>query len=161
MDKKWVKAHYQLYFRQLVLFAHELVHDLDIAQDIVQDVFVKLLQPSSSFVVDHPKAFLYQTVKRKCLDHLKSKDIKTNHHKRIIRSLENDHLDIHQEIESKELEEKIMVKLSQLPEKRRVIFQQSRFEGKTNDQIAEALQISKRTVETQISKVLKELRKLL
>jgi RNA polymerase sigma-70 factor (ECF subfamily) len=57
------------------------------------------------------------------------------------------------------LQEKITSIINDLPQKCREIFLLSRFEGKTNQEIADSLQLSVRTVEHQISNALKVLRK--
>jgi len=57
------------------------------------------------------------------------------------------------------LQEKITSIINDLPRKCREIFLLSRFEGKTNQEIADSLQLSARTVEHQISNALKVLRK--
>ena len=57
------------------------------------------------------------------------------------------------------LQEKITSIINGLPQKCREIFLLSRFVGKTNQEIADLLQLSVRTVEHQISKALKVLRK--
>jgi RNA polymerase sigma-70 factor (ECF subfamily) len=57
------------------------------------------------------------------------------------------------------LQEKITSVINDLPRKCREIFLLSRFEGKTNQEIADSLQLSVRTVEHQISNALKVLRK--
>ena len=57
-----------------------------------------------------------------------------------------------------ELQEKLKKGIDLLPEKCREIFIMSRIRGLKNEEIAAELNISKRTVETQISKALKVLR---
>jgi RNA polymerase sigma-70 factor (ECF subfamily) len=57
------------------------------------------------------------------------------------------------------LQETITRIINDLPQKCREIFLLSRFEGKTNQEIADTLQLSVRTIEHQISKALKVLRK--
>lgn len=65
------------------------------------------------------------------------------------------------EINSVELQFKIFEIIEELPSKCKMIFKMNRFEGIKNDDIAASLNLSKRTVETQISKALKILRKRL
>ena len=48
--------------------------------------------------------------------------------------------------------------INELPDQCKLIFKMSRIEGKRNAEIAEELDLSKRTVETQISNALKKLR---
>ncbi len=57
-------------------------------------------------------------------------------------------------LETAELEEKIRKALLKLPEKCREVFELSRFEGKKYTEIATQLNISVKTVETQMSKAL-------
>jgi RNA polymerase sigma-70 factor (ECF subfamily) len=57
-----------------------------------------------------------------------------------------------------ELQKKIKKTIDLLPGRCREIFLKSRMQGKKNDEIAIELNISKRTVETQISNALKILR---
>ncbi len=62
-------------------------------------------------------------------------------------------------IEIKELQDVINHTIDQLPEKCRIVFMLSRFEDYSYQQIADELEISIKTVENQISKALKRLRK--
>jgi RNA polymerase sigma-70 factor (ECF subfamily) len=57
-----------------------------------------------------------------------------------------------------ELEARIFNVVESLPKQCRRIFEMSRYEGVTNQEIADKLSLSKRTVETQIRKALKTLR---
>jgi RNA polymerase sigma-70 factor (ECF subfamily) len=60
-----------------------------------------------------------------------------------------------------ELQNRIYECIEGLPEQCKRIFRMNRIEGLKNEQIARQLNLSKRTVETQISKALKILRKKL
>jgi len=61
-------------------------------------------------------------------------------------------------LEQTELEYELFKAIDELPEQCQRIFKLNRFDGFTNQEIADQLGISKRTVETQISKALKTLR---
>jgi RNA polymerase sigma-70 factor (ECF subfamily) len=60
-----------------------------------------------------------------------------------------------------ELEHKYLQAIETLSPKCRTVFEMSRLEGKRNQEIADELKLSKRTVETHISQALKILRKKL
>lgn len=68
------------------------------------------------------------------------------------KSVFSDHLEV------AELESRIKTALQRLPEKCREVFEMNRFEGKKYSEIAEKLNISVKTVETQMSKALKILK---
>ena len=69
--------------------------------------------------------------------------------------------DVSAELETLELEERIRGAISSLPERCRLIFELSRFEGLKYAEIASKLDISVKTVENQMMKALKILREQL
>ena len=71
-------------------------------------------------------------------------------------SLEENSLE--NEVNKTELEHALYRAIDDLPPKCQTIFKMNRFEGLSNNEIAEKLSLSKRTIETQISKALKILR---
>lgn len=148
---------FRTYFRVLTVFADKMLHDIDLSQDMVQEVFIRLHEKKSSLHLKGSlKSFLFQSVKNKCIDHIRSQKSKQTHHEQILRNSEEGELtDL---VEQSEFEMHVHQCISALPEQCRLIFEMNRFEGKKNQEIADELKISKRTVETQISKALKKLR---
>lgn len=139
----------------MVLFAKGYVRDLEVAQDLVQDVFVHLLDKDSEGIIN-PKAYLLTATKNKCLDHLKTTSIRSEHHETI--QQQSSELFYENAMEKVELETYLMKLIDDLPTKCQDIFSKSRFEGMSNEAISGELGISKRTVETQISNALKKIR---
>ena len=159
-DEQAFEALFKEYFRVLSVYAKRFVNDLDLAQDIVQEVFVRFYENREKLAVHTSlKALLYQSVKNRCLDQLRSAQTHQGHHEQILNFNKGSDIDAVDIMEQLELEERIFKSISELPEQCQVIFRMSRFEGKRNQEIAEALDLSKRTVETQISNALKRLRK--
>jgi len=107
------------------------------------------------------KPYLFKSVKNRCLNYLNTKKIHQVHEAMILTSQSNVEYDVESKMAEVELEEKIFQVVSGLPEKCQIIFRMSRVEGKRNSEIANDLDISIRTVETQISKALKVLRSVL
>ncbi|MDR1097548.1 MAG: RNA polymerase sigma-70 factor [Tannerella sp.] len=65
---------YTLYFARLVRFADEYVQSKEDAENIVQDVFLYLLKQKYPIeTVLHIQPFLFELVKRKCIDFLRRK----------------------------------------------------------------------------------------
>jgi len=146
---------YKQYFSMLVGFAFQYVEDSDNSEDIVQEVFSKVWNQSESLDIrTNIKSYLFGAVRNACLNHLRHQKVKQAHEQ------ETPHEVIGQAnfLEMDELQEKLEQALSQLPEKRRQIFELSRFEGKKYHEIADELNISVKTIETQMSRSLKVLR---
>ena len=155
MNQDLVKSYYQSYFRRMVLLGNEYVRDMDVAQDLVQDVFVALMKKETE-EIRNPEAYFFTAVRQKCLDYLKTKTIHLRHHDQILHLSSDEFYE--QTLENVELEAYLMKLIDDLPEQNRKIFKMSRFEAQSNEEIAKLLNVSKRTVETHISKALKKLR---
>jgi RNA polymerase sigma-70 factor (family 1) len=148
-----------LYYAKLVVFARKYLNDLDTARDLVQDFLIYLYESRDSLTIQSSlKSYLYSSVKNRCLNHLKHIQVQEKYGE-MIRHSENglDH-DLEQNMEATELEARIFEIVSSLPEHCKRIYTMSRVDGKLNQEIADELNLSKRTVETQISKALKVLR---
>jgi len=149
-----------LYFKTLTVFAKKFVNDLQVAEDLVQEVLVKLYETRNTIQFHTSlKAFLFQSVRNKCIDHLRSIKSKSDHHDHIKQVNYEEQFDFNDTMIQAELEEKIYNAINELPTQCQQVFKMSRLEGKKNQEIADTLKISKRTVETQVSNALKRLRK--
>ncbi len=159
-SEKAFEETFQTYFKVLTVFAKKFVNDLDIAEDLVQEVLLKLYENRSAIQFHTSlKAFLYQSVRNKSIDYLRSTKTKSEHHDQIKLLNQAESADWSDTMEQTELEERIANAIATLPEQCQLVFRMSRFDGKRNQEIADELKISKRTVETQVSNALKRLRK--
>ena len=163
---KGMDSVFQQYYRPLCLYALHYLHDLDEAEDIVQDCFVRMLEaerknPESSisclFYSDSSKqkSFLYTSIRNACIDRLRRKnpvvqDVSPSDLFGIISD--------EQAVDSSCREAELWTAIEQLPDRCREIFLMSKRDGMTYREIAEELCLSEKTVEHQISKALKILR---
>ncbi len=150
---------FHFYYPGLVLYSTQYLADRAEAEEVVQDFFVRLWQKNQQIVPgDSLKSYLFSSVRNGSLNFLKHKKIEEKYLKEMI-ELSGHYLvyDPDLYVES-ELQEKIKKSIENLPEQCRKIFVMNRILGKKNEEIALELAISKRTVETQISKALKVLR---
>ena len=157
---------FQQYYRPLCLYALHYLHDLDEAEDVVQDCFVRLLEAErrdanssvSSLSMSNPqnlKSFLYTAVRNACIDKLRRKNpIVQNISPSDLSGIISDE----QAVDSSSREAELWTAIEQLPERCREIFLMSKRDGMTYREIAEELCLSEKTVEHQISKALKTLR---
>jgi RNA polymerase sigma-70 factor (ECF subfamily) len=152
------KILFDRYYPALCVYARRLLGDLDKAREVVQGVFVKLYEHREKLPpITSLKSYLYRSVHNNCLNQVKQTQIYQSHHQQIYGLTPL--VEEADELVRLELEEKIWQVVQGLPGQCRKIFQMNRFEDKKNQQIADELGLSIRTVETQISKALKILRR--
>jgi RNA polymerase sigma-70 factor (family 1) len=148
------------YYKPLTAFALKFVSDRESAKDIVQSVFVKLYERRDTLSIEENiKSYLYQAVSNASINQLKKDSVRLGHQGGFV----NEQTDIffQDALEQTEEELRIHNAINALPPQCRKIFIMSRLEEKKNQDIAEELAISIRTVETQISNALRALRKSL
>ena len=161
-DERSYRLLFDEYYPSLTVFAKKYVGDLDTAREITQDVFVKIYESRHLLKsVQSLKGYLFTSVRNSCLNYIKLEKIHRKHEETIKRSAIETEDDYEQKLRQVELENMMLVAISELPDKCRLILSKSRFDGMKNSEIAEELNISIRTVETQISKALKRLREAL
>ncbi len=159
-DKKAFEALFFEFYPKLTVFAKKYVLDLDTAKEIVQNFFVKLYENKEKLNIQtFISSYLYTSIRNLCLNYLNQKKIHTKHTDQIRRINQDSDIDFSDKMEQTEMEYLVWEEVFRLPDQCKRIFNLSRKEGKKNKEIATQLDISIRTVETQISKALKILRK--
>lgn len=152
------------YYPKVRSFAAILLKSEEEAEDVAQDIFVKLWEEPELWEGNLAKNYLYTMVRNNIFNRIKRKNIeyKYIHTQKELNEPElaefNDPLN---EIYREELSLLFKLALEQMPEKRREVFEMSRFKHFSNKEIAEALNLSVRTVEQHIYLALKELKKVL
>lgn len=163
---KEIDSAFQQYYRPLCLYALHYLQDVDEAEDVVQDCFVRLLErfkPTSGEsshlalppLPQHLRSFLYTSVRNACIDRLRQQNpLIQNVSPSDLSGLISDE----DAVERSSREAELWTAIEQLPERCREIFLMSKRDGMTYHEIAEDLMLSEKTVEHQISKALKLLR---
>jgi len=157
------KAFVQLYHRHwLKLFqtVKFYLKDEVIAEQVLQDVFIVLWRRRKALKIHNFNNYIFITARYHVYKSLKTKQIDPLYY---VASYEFTKApvvqnDAEEKSDLDELHHKLKTALSELPTKCREIFWMSRVENRSNDEIAQELGISKRTVENQISLALKKLR---
>ncbi|NGF57366.1 RNA polymerase sigma-70 factor [Parapedobacter sp. SGR-10] len=150
---------YDLYFYQLSVFVKRYVHSESIAEDLTQDVFVKLWEKREFLdKVTNFNSYLYRIAKNHTLDYLKK-----------ISRLEIMPDDLLKEFKFSSNEVELFVTeqeyfrfldnyMKSLPEKSQVIFDLCREQEKSYDEVAKELNISKSTVKHHMVNTMKRLK---
>jgi RNA polymerase sigma-70 factor (ECF subfamily) len=153
------------YYDQLYKYAWKYVRSKQGAKGIVQDVFADVWQNRNNLdEAKNIKGFLFALVKNRALDIIKHQKIVEKHEGEVFavqeswyRSTEQHHRPTAETF----INEDICRAIEDLPPRARQIFLLNREEGLTYKEIAAYLNISVKTVESQMSRVLKLLRKSL
>ena len=146
------------YHHRLCVYANSLTKDSYQAEDIVQNIFVRIWEQRDRLKSDLSlKSYLYKMVYNEFIDQYRKQQSLLNLEKNYIEAL---HLIIAEdEVETFEKAHQLIKnEIQNLPQKCREVFVMSKHEGLTNIEIAEHLDISIKTVEAQITKAFSLLR---
>lgn len=151
---------FRRYYPGLVIFASHFILEQSAAEEIVQDFFVKLWEKRMDLVfTDSMKSYFFASVKNRCFNYLKHRKIEMEVIEKL-KVISRQSLLFEPDVYiASELQEKITNAVNALPERCREVFVMSRFKGLKNDEIAQQLNLSKRTVETHISNAIAALRR--
>ncbi len=155
---------YEAYFNKLIFHALRFVNDKAEAEDIVADVFADLWHKFPT--LDHNAgmvAYLYRAVSTRALNVLRHRNVAAVRIE-MLESINEKRMDfidktnLEDTINSREIKEGIRSALADLPEKCREVFILSYINGLKSKEIADAMEISVRTVDAHIYKALRILR---
>ncbi|MFA9391528.1 MAG: RNA polymerase sigma factor [Prolixibacteraceae bacterium] len=152
----WFKHIFEEHYEFIRNYLYYLSSDVDVAEDLVQDVFMKVWEKRESINDDTLKPLLYKIARNLYFNLYKRNvlDLKFVHAADDDRENESpEYL-----LEMKEFNVKLQSSLSNLPEYCRTIFLMSRMDDMKYQEIADRYEISVKAVEKQISKALKLLR---
>lgn len=151
---------FDYYYSGLCIYANAYIRDLSASEEVVQDVFVRFWEKRRNIEIESSVRFyLFKTVYNQCLNLLKHKKVEQKYRQQKTSHAENLYEEQWSLFNESELRQVLDQAISKLPERCREVFELSRFENLKNKEIAEKLGITEKTVENQITKALKILRK--
>ena len=147
------------HYSALCSYANQFLKDVDAAEEVVQEVMLRIWTNRDSLVVDISiKSYLFRAVRNGCMNVLKHVKVREEYKAWREHQGDESHLSKEDEMIASELEQRIREAIDKLPMERRKVFIMSRYDGLTYSQIADKLNISVKTVENQMGKALKTLR---
>ncbi len=160
-DIKTFEEIFRKYYSPLVFFSVSITRRMDVSEEILQDLFYVLWRDRANLqILRSLKAYLYSAVRNRSLQFCERKKLDNNYRESLESpDVEVDGMDPQQSMEYMELESVINKTMERMPERRQQIFRMHRFENKKYMEIADILSLSVKTVEAEISKALKTLRK--
>jgi RNA polymerase sigma-70 factor (ECF subfamily) len=159
-DKGQFESLFRSSYVSLVKYAKTLVRDQDTAEEIVQDLFVKLWQEKEKINIESSlNGYLFRSVHNRCLHYIDHRKIVERHADEMAIAQKENPEDPSEILHYKDLQARIARIIERLPERCGKIFCMSRFEGLKYSEIAERLSVSVKTVEASMGRALKEFRK--
>lgn len=156
-----LKELFESHYRPVCAAIHRIVGERGVTEDLAQQVFIRFWEKRESInITTSPGAYLHRMAINEALGWLRSK--KNQSHDEITATTPFEpERDAEQNYLQGELEDKIRQAVDTLPPRCRAVFQLSRFEEKSYQEIADEMGISKKTVEHQMGKALRVMRELL
>ena len=145
----------------LFRFVAYRVQDSDLAEDITQETFLRVWKTRKSLIPEKSFFSIKASISTNlCYDHFRHVEVR-NRHEDQIPQFGKSHFDDPEAVNQAEMLQEEIQKIinEKLPDKCRAIFILSRIENRSNPEIAEILDLSTRTVENQIYRALKILKK--
>lgn len=145
------------YYAHLSRFSYSFVKDQFKAESLVQEVFIKLWVKRENLIgIDNLLSYLMTMVRNQSIDYLRKEKANSKIYLNI--HFEESTNTTEEQIYKNEFEEKLLHSLHKLPERCRIAFELSRFDGFRNKEIAKKMEISVKGVEALIGRSLKLLR---
>ncbi len=157
-DSLAMELMFRKYYAYLCKTVVRVLSDEHTAEDLAQEVFFDVWRKRDDISVNTSlRGYLRRAAMNKTLNFIRDRKIKWDDEDKLaIKASEDTSAAL--ELEGQDLERSIHGAIDLLPERCRLVFTLSRFEEMTNQQIADELSISVKTVENQMTKALKMLK---
>ena len=150
---------FKMHYASLCNVSVNIVQDRAAAEDVVQDVFLKIWNKRNDLVINTSlKGYLFRSTINTSLNYIELNKRKVPIQKEISEDVQSAGSKVEDQLVAIELQEKLSQSINLLPPKCKQVFMLSRFEGMKYNEIADYMGISVKTVENQMSKALKRLR---
>lgn len=168
-DMQALECLYRKYHPKMYVYCKNLLNDMDLAKDVVQEAFVIFWENREKLRVEEAvSGYLFRITRHLCLKQIRQEAVKNNFsdlsNVRLLEIEANYYTpekNILDPIYFDELNRKYDEALKRLPKQCQVIFEMSKDRGMNNAEIADLLHLSVRTVENQLYRGLKKLKKSL
>lgn len=160
-DEKSFEKLFNLFYGRLVSFSEHYTHNRELSEEIVSEVFVKIWNKRKEIGdINNIESYLFIAVKNQSLNNLSktqfsSIEVSAMHQPELSNLIEV--FNPEKELETQELLHSINIAIDSLPPQCRTVFKMIKEDGMKYKEVAEILNISSRTVETQLVRALKRL----
>lgn len=155
---------FKKYYFQLTRFAWRYVDSKAIAEELVQDLLATLWENREEWDMKNERtvrAYLYKSVKNLSLNYIKKKKIRDKYDSEWMEKKENPDFQFKETHREAQIREAISRAVEELPSRSKMTYKLHRYDGLTYEEIGEVMDVSVKTVESQMSRTLKILRERL
>lgn len=157
-DLNAFKQIYIYYYERLVQLANSLIKHTEAAEEVVDDVFLKIwLKRESLSTISNLTVYLYVATKNQSLNHISRNQSPNSSLTDLNYEIKDITLNAEEKLISAELLNKINQTIQQMPAQCKLVFKLVKEDGLKYKEVAEILNISVKTVEYHISKALKQI----
>lgn len=160
-DIKAFEEVFRRYYSPLCWYAAGITGEMEAAEEIVEELFYVFWKDREHLqIFQSVKSYLYRAVRNEALQYCQHREVRERYREYVLADTVSERgTDPHQDLEYEELQELIRHTLDKLPVRRLRIFEMHRLEGKKYVEIASSLSLSVKTVEAEMTKALRTLRK--
>jgi RNA polymerase sigma-70 factor (ECF subfamily) len=147
---------------KLYFFILRLSDSPEVAEDVLQDVFIKLwINRATLKSVDHFSAYLYRMAQNHVINHARRMALENSILEELQKGSHATEQTILTKLAHKQLQETIEATINNLPPQQKLVYTLARVQGFKQEEIALQLQISVSTVKNHMTQALKTIRKQL
>lgn len=161
-DEESFEFLFKKYYLQLTRFAWRYVNSKAVAEELVQEIFTIIWEKRNDLdTTGSVRSYLYKSVRNLSINHLNHHKVKNRYDKQWTSQRENPEIKFHDEIREKQIRNAIATAIEELPPRSRMTYKLHRYDGLTYEEISEVMEVSVKTVESQMTRTLKILRERL
>ncbi|MFK7953498.1 MAG: RNA polymerase sigma factor [Ekhidna sp.] len=158
VSKKFTKSDlkeiYEEYFESLRGFLYYKTGDIDMAEDLVQEVFIKVWEKRAEIRKETVKSLLYTMANNLMINHFNHQKVVSKHQGEASHEMKMEQESPQFSLEEKEFEQKLNDSIKALPDGCREVFLMNRIDKLKYGEIAERLDLSVKAIEKRMSKAI-------
>lgn len=157
-DEQAFEILFKKYYLPLTRFAWRYVNSKAIAEELIQELFTILWENRRTWSTEGSiRVYLYKSVKNLSFNYLKHQEIKNRYDSEWMHQKENPEIESMDDREQ-QIRAAIAAAIEELPARSKMTYKLHRYDGLTYEEIADVMEVSVKTVESQMTRTLKILR---
>lgn len=149
-SNSFIASAYETYRQPVFFYILNKINDREEAEDLAQDTFLHLLDYRQMLREDTIKCFIFTIARNLVNDYLRRYYKRQEVSSYLFETVSLSSSETESRILADDLAKTERMRIAALPAQRRTVYMLSRFEGKTSTEIADALNLSRRTVENHL-----------